>query len=395
VAVLAAPFILIVSTSCAPATDLTNVSGSAGGGPMGNATAVLLDPAPGSSAVPVNLAALTIRFPAAVSWGGDGVRLCDGEPGLIPTAAPIEAACDGGACYRVALGAALPAAVSCAVVLAAGSRDGAGVAIPAGIIGVFDTAAAPDDTPPVIADLVVSVSGPCLAVGFSTDEPASAAVTIDAGAVQLSSPAGVGLTRFDLGLPLAPLPPASSATLVVSATDRAGNAASSPPLAFVTPGALPPLAITEVLANAAGPEPAQEYVEIRNLGADAVSLSGVRIEDGKGGDDLPGETLPPGGYALVVASAYDPAEGQDAPPRPGTPLVRVDARIGSDGLSNTGEAVKLTLAGSVVSSYGGWVDVSPSRWAGKPVHRLIETACDRADAWSRVPLDATPGAGPP
>ena len=75
-----------------------------------------------------------------------------------------------------------------------------------------------------------------------------------------------------------------------------------------------------MLANAAGPEPAQEYVELRNLGGDAVSLAGLRLEDAKGGDDLPAETLAPGGYALVVPSGYDPAQGQDPAPRAGTLL---------------------------------------------------------------------------
>ena len=50
---------------------------------------------------------------------------------------------------------------------------------------------------------------------------------------------------------------------------------------------------------------------------------------------------------------------------------------------------------AVVSSYGGWVDVSASGWAGKGVHRLVQTACDRAESWNRTALEATPGAGPP
>ena len=50
---------------------------------------------------------------------------------------------------------------------------------------------------------------------------------------------------------------------------------------------------------------------------------------------------------------------------------------------------------TVVSSYGGWVSVSAGSWSGKGVHRLVQSACDRADAWNRTPLDSTPGAGPP
>jgi hypothetical protein len=390
--------VAFVLAGCAPATDLTHVpgnAGTAGPGGQGATSALLMDPSPGSTAVPLNLAAVVVRFPAAVTWGAESLHICKGEPALVPTSPAVEVPCDGGACYRFDLAGLLPAGVSCNVALAAGNRDGAGTELAPGIIGVFDTAAARDETPPALLDVTLAVSGPCLAVGFSTDEPATATVQVIAGSGELSTPAGVGLTRFDLAVALGALPPETAATVAITAVDRAGNVVSSSPLPFTTPVAVPPLAITEVLANAAGPEPAQEYVELRNLGQEALALAGLRIEDGKGGDDLPAEMLDPGAYALVVASGYEPAQGQDPAPRPGTLVVRVDTRIGSDGLSNASEPVRLTLAGAVVSSYGGWVDVSPARWSGKAVHRTIESACDRADAWNQMPLDPTPGAAPP
>ena len=157
----------------------------------------------------------------------------------------------------------------------------------------------------------------------------------------------------------------------------------------------PPIAITEVLANPAGPEPQQEYVELRNLGQADVTLGGLRLQDSKGGDDLPAETLGAGAYALVVTASYDPEEGSDPPPRAGTLLVRVDTRLGSDGLSNSGEPVELVQGDAVVSSYGGWVDVSAGSWNGNAVHRLVQTACDRSAAWNHTPLVPTPGWGPP
>ena len=83
------------------------------------------------------------------------------------------------------------------------------------------------------------------------------------------------------------------------------------------------------------------------------------------------------------------------PPRAGTQLLRVDGRIGSDGLSNGGEVTRLLRGDAVVSSYGGWVDVSSVAWAGKSVHRLVQSACDRRDAWNHTPLPATPGADAP
>jgi hypothetical protein len=150
-----------------------------------------------------------------------------------------------------------------------------------------------------------------------------------------------------------------------------------------------------VLVNPAGPEPAQEYVEIRNLGPDEVAVDGLLIQDSRGADALPPATLVGGAYALVVTSAYDPESGSDPAPRPGTMLLRVDTRIGADGLSNGGEVVRLVQGDTVISSYGGWVDVSASAWSGHSVHRLVETACDRPDAWNHTPLQPTPGAGPP
>jgi len=189
------------------------------------------------------------------------------------------------------------------------------------------------------------------------------------------------------------LPPSSAATATVTVTDRAGNVAVAPALEFQTPPTMPAVAITEVLANPAGPEPGQEYVELCNLGAEPVALAGLRIEDSKGGDDLPDETLPAGGYALIVPSTYVPGQAGDPAPRAGTLLVRVDARIGSDGLSNSGEAVRLIQGQIPISTYGGWVAVSSSGWSGQAVHRLDPAACDDAQAWNRTPMPPTPGAG--
>jgi hypothetical protein len=126
-----------------------------------------------------------------------------------------------------------------------------------------------------------------------------------------------------------------------------------------------------------------------------VPLDGLSIADSHGADLLPAAILAPGEYALVVTSAYDPADGPDVPPRAGTQPLRVDTRLGADGLSNSGEVTRLLLDDAVISTYGGWVDVSAAAWSGRSVHRLVESACDRASAWNHTPLPATPGACPP
>jgi hypothetical protein len=357
----------------------------------------LIQPAAGSSEVPVNLAGVVVRFPGPIAWGGAGLMLCDGAQ-TVPTGPPAETPCGegaAGACYRVGLQDALPPGVSCAVALSAGAVDGGGAPVAPGVIGAFQDAAAPDTTPPALGDLAVRVSGPCLQISFTTDETAAATVTVSAGGAQVETPAGAGQTRFDVAIPLGGLPALATATVSVNAVDLAGNQASSAPFAFTTPAAVPPLAITEVLANPAGPEPQQEYVELRNLGDAEVSLGGLRLADSKGGDDLTGQTLAAGGYALVVTATYDPTAGPDPAPRPGTLLVRVDTRLGSDGLSNGGEPVQLLQGEAVVSSYGGWVAVSAGSWNGKAVHRLVQSACDGPAAWNHTPLPPTPGAGPP
>ena len=385
---------------CTPQTDLTNVTatGTTPPTPTGPAGATLVDPAAGATGVPLNLAGVVVRFPAALSWGTGGLVVCNGQGTPVPSSAPAETPCaDGGsgACYRVDLAGSLPPSTSCAVSIAAGAVDAGGAPVGAGTIGVFEDADAPDVTPPVLSGVAVASAGPCLDVSFATDEPATGTIVIQAGGVELDTPAGAGTTSFDVGIPLGALPPSTAATVTVQATDLAGNASVSAPVAFTTPVALPPVAITEVLANPAGPEPQQEYVELRNLGDADLPLAGLRLQDSKGGDDLPTETLAAGGYALIVTATYDPEEGSDPAPRAGTLLLRVDTRLGADGLSNSGEAVQLVLGDAVVSSYGGWVSVSAGSWNGKAVHRLVQTACDSANAWNHTPLPPTPGSGPP
>jgi hypothetical protein len=174
--------------------------------------------------------------------------------------------------------------------------------------------------------------------------------------------------------------------------DRYGNVASSSPVAVALPPALPHLVITEVLANPAGSETTQEMVEIYNAGTEPVALGGLQIADKTGSDTLPDALLPTGGYAVVVGDKYDSADGKDPAPRGSTVLIQVSGRIGSDGLSNAGEAVRLlTPAGVVISQYGGWVDVSASAWSGQSVKRVDAEACDGPSTWSITPSAPTPG----
>ncbi len=148
------------------------------------------------------------------------------------------------------------------------------------------------------------------------------------------------------------------------------------------------LAVNEVYANANGPEPAQEWVELVNSGTLPVSLEGYRLEDVGGQTDLPSVTLSPGAYAVVVNADYRPDAELDPVVDPSATLIKVD-RLGKNGLSNSGELIRLRApGGELVSSF-------PALPASKPGVSMA-----RRDPWSLDDDDrafgshATPGASP-
>lgn len=388
--------------ACAPDTNLIDEGGSLGGESIGPGAggASLVDPAAGTAGVPVNLAAVLVRFPRPVNAPAGVFTVASaGQPSTVARQVPVDCpdrATTLGSCVRVELVDLLLPSVTYVVSLGAGVVADDGVPITAGVIGQFVTAAEADLRPPGISALTVEPSGPCVRVALQTDEAASVSVLLRSGEVQRIVSAGAGTTQFTVAASLAAFPPGVEVEVVARATDPAGNASESAGVALVVPPGLLPLAITEVLANASGPEPAQEYVELRNLGSGPLDVAGLTIEDAKAADVLPSVIVEAGAYALIVPSGFDPASPLDAAPLAGVPLVRVDARLGSDGLTNGGEVVRLRAAGgTILSSYGGWVDVSSAKWAGKGVHRIPEDACDQAASWTRLPADATPGWGAP
>jgi len=385
--------------ACVPQTDL---AGMGGGGMTANAgTSVrLVDPTAGAVGVPRNLSSVWLGFAGPVSVPDGALRL-GGATGLVPVGGPVVGDCPDGAaglCVRLDVQGTLEAAQTYVVSLGPGveALDGGGVVLPPGEVGQFDTAVNEDRVAPTIRALTVMPSGPCVLVAFETDEPAEASVHVDGAGVALTVPAGAGATTFAAALPLGELTGGTMVTISVTAADRAGNQATSAAVPLVVPAGLLPLAITEIHANPAGPEPAQEFVEVRNLGPSALNVGGLALADAKGMDSLPDTVIEAGAYALIVPSGFDPASPKDTPPLAGTSLVRVDTRLGSDGLSNGGEPVRLlAMDGTVISSYSAAVDVSATAWAGQSVHRVPESACDQAPSWTQRPLAATPGWGAP
>jgi Lamin Tail Domain len=120
----------------------------------------------------------------------------------------------------------------------------------------------------------------------------------------------------------------------------------------VTTGAARPhVVINEVLADALGPEPASEWVELVNDGADAIELEGYRLADGGGEVALPAHRLGPGEFVLLTAEGFVPGAGGDVAPAPAAKVLTLPS-LGKSGLSNAGEALSLlTPGGAIVSRF--------------------------------------------
>ena len=354
----------------------------------------LVDPPAGATQVPPNLAKVILRF---------------SEPLQVPDAsASLELRANDGTYVALVLGETVPCSGTCYAAMPAGVLQpttsyvveiGAdalhfegGKPVPAGQVGSFATADAPDQYAPLIAGFALTLVEGCVQAQFVTDESAWGEIIITAGDQRACLDLGAIGTKFDLLSHLPDLPADIDAQAVARAMDRAGNSADSSAVALHLPPKVPRLVITEVLANPAGSEYTQEFVELENLEAGPVSLAGMLIEDKTGSDVLPDVAVPAGGFALIVAASFVADDGKDPVPRDGTLIVPVSGRIGSDGLSNSGEPVRLVSTdGVVVSQYGGWVDVSATVWNGMSVRRVSVDACDQPSAWTSTPEMPTPG----
>lgn len=159
---------------------------------------------------------------------------------------------------------------------------------------------------------------------------------------------------------------------------------------IVTRPAAPHVVLSEVLANAAGAEPAQEWVELVNDGSDAVDVAGWVLADSAGESELPSAMLQPGAYALVVRDGFVRDDGADVPVPPEVPLIVVP-EIGKNGLSNAGEPLELRDAtGQVISRFPA---ASASKGGVSIARRDPWSLDDDATAFGRHGGDgASPGA---
>ena len=106
------------------------------------------------------------------------------------------------------------------------------------------------------------------------------------------------------------------------------------------------LMITEIMYNPPVPNASEslvsiikddfEYIELSNIGATQLDLTGVRFTKGVNFDIAPGTTLGPGAFALIVKNipAFQARYGTGLP---------VLGTYGGDNLANSGEQLKLSL----------------------------------------------------
>jgi hypothetical protein len=182
------------------------------------------------------------------------------------------------------------------------------------------------------------------------------------------------------------LPVDATVTVEVEVVDRAGTEWSRARVVRTMPPR-PRLVLSEVYANAIGPEPAQEWVELYNDGGVEASTAGYVLEDVGGEAELPEGTIPPGGFALVVGDDFDPNAAWDLSPAPGTLLLRVP-RVGKSGLANSGEPLLLRdPQGAIVARF-------ESRAAPKPGVSAAVADLQADDFTLEASDPPTPGAPP-
>lgn len=362
------------------------------GADSGRPTVWLRSPAPRSADLPVNLARVVVRFSRPV-LGVDqhtlGLELGPGQP--VATQVKLQSTLcrgvDRDSCYELRLLELLPPRAMVRLHVGPSIRDAAGrevLPLPDQVLATGDQV---DLTPPPVDALRLQQSDGCVVVRLRTEDPTD--LWMD-GSWGVEAEGSVGATQHEVAMPVSPL----SGTAAVTVQDLAGNQ-SSVQLA-VPAGPAPRVAITEVLANPVGAEPAQELVELRNLSSVPVDLDAWSLDDGDDGvgvNLLPQATLLPGQRAVVVGKGYKALTDLDPAPAPTALLVRLPKLLGASGLSNAGESIVLRdPSGRLISSYGNQLgSVAGKSFEGHSVQRRVVGGCDVRASWGVSQGSATPG----
>jgi hypothetical protein len=355
---------------------------------------LLVSPPDGASDVPSNLARVVARFSKPVAGVAEANLWLEGPASerlptqLVPGA--LCAASPSATCYELRLRQPLPPLQIVRLRVSSDVRDSRGQSVLGGPAPSFASGAGPDHAAPKPEALLVQRADGCLVARLQSGEATDAILRSSWGAVHAS----IGAVEHEVWVPA---PPLTSGTFELRLRDLAGNEALVNGPVEAAPKAT--VAITEVLANPAGPEPAQELVELQNVSPLPVDLGAWILDvhdDGANESILPAAILGPGQYAVVVGPTYDSASGTDPPPAPGSLLVRLGKSLGRTGLANSGGRIVLRDGQRrLISAYGSHYSVATKAFDGRSVERLAATACDVRGSWRPNPDGrSTPGAPP-
>jgi hypothetical protein len=253
---------------------------------------------------------------------------------------------EGFACLTWAPRAPLPASAAIRLATTGALRDARGALVPSAQVALR-TAAGPDRAPPALEpstgcalDERSEVVGCVLAddervrLRLATSEPARVELSVPGRTVRAVAVSSQATLTLDA---LGPSMRVAGTLALVDLADRRVEI----PVALTTTEPLAPLVIAEVCADPEGPEPAQEWIELQNLGDREVPLDGLSLSDRAdtlGTRITTARTIPAGGRAILVGDGFDPL-------RAGVPLgalvVRVGRTLVPSGIANGGEPLLL------------------------------------------------------
>ncbi len=352
----------------------------------GRPTLELLSPHHEATELPTNLARLLVRASQPLSGAtGEGLFWLEGDDGArIPlSASAADDLCPSEEgrprCLRLRLVRPLGTLRVWTLRVSSRVANDRGAEVFPGELR-FASGDSADHRPPGVLHASLRLADGCALLDLRTDEPTDLRYR---GSWSSANTTSVGSGAHRAGVVL---PGAVEGTLWAEIADLAGNRAVTHSFA-VRLAAPPQVAITEVLANPLGPEPAQELIELHNRSPLPVALGGWWIDDGDDGvgvNSLPDVTLAPGQRAVVVGPRFD-ALASAAPIASGALLVRLDKTLGALGLANSGELVVLRDAsGRLISSYGGFLGDAGKAPEGLSMVRTAGT-CDLPESWRSAP----------
>jgi hypothetical protein len=371
--------------------------------------AVLVSPRPGQHEVPTNLGRVRTRFSTPVRFDESATLVLEAEGGdSIELAGPSP--CPGwapGFCAQWELGGELGADTRYRP-QAGTLQDLAGQAlVPAAQETWFRTGLGPDHDPPALDKVSAYVRGRCVVVGAIADEPLRLTLRVGSGKAELE-----GWGPLALAVPVFDAEVGHELEWTLSAEDLAGQAGETVGSVIAGPAfGAPAIAITEVLANPAGAEPAREFVELKVLGDTSVTTAGVLLSDlpwgliedaldlgsEPPGDPLPAVVLDPDEVAIITGPGFAEAAGDDSDPVAGTRVLELESSLGESGLKNSGESVTLyqVSPARLLGSYGNWIATESTSHGGRSVAVVDPRGCDVAANWRSHPDGgADPGAAP-